>query len=267
MIVIVILDFSFHFVFYYQMTFLTRVYQIGISFFRVFGIEVTARKIENKSEYSTILPGATYSPWMSDTVFLDFYSQIKTHTLVSVYRCYELWELVGQTKNLEGALIEVGVWRGGTGALIAKSAQLSGIKENVYLCDTFSGVVKTTSADPDYQGGEHADTDENIVKSLTKKMQLKKVKILKGIFPDDTKDQIKEKKIRFCHIDVDAFESAKDVFAWVLPKMSLNGIIVFDDYGFETTKGIATFVNSQKDRTDLVFIHNLNGHAIFIKIR
>lgn len=247
------------------MTFLTQVYRLSTSVFRTFGIEVTARKIEKSTEYSTILPGATYSPWLSDSTFLELYSKIKTHTLVDVYRCHELWELVAQSQKSRGALLEVGVWRGGTGAIIAKRAFLSGMSDPVYLCDTFTGVVKTSPVDPDYNGGEHSNTSEKIVSTLIRRIKLHNIRILKGIFPDETQKEISEKSFRFCHIDVDAFESAKDIFEWVIPKMSAHGIIVFDDYGFETTKGITTYVNSLKARKDVIFIHNLNGHAVFVK--
>ena len=52
----------------------------------------------------------------------------------------------------------MGTWRGGTGALLAKSAMLSGMDEKVYLCDTFKGVVKASEDDSVYVGGEHDDT-------------------------------------------------------------------------------------------------------------
>jgi hypothetical protein len=40
---------------------------------------------------------------------------IRTSTPVDRNRCYELWQLVAQAAKLQGgALIEIGVWRGGT---------------------------------------------------------------------------------------------------------------------------------------------------------
>jgi cephalosporin hydroxylase len=67
---------------------------------------------------------------------------IKGFTLVDKYRCFEIWKLIEQISKLKkGSIIEVGVWRGGTGALIAKQAKNCGIEEKVFLCDTFAGVV------------------------------------------------------------------------------------------------------------------------------
>ena len=58
-------------------------------------------------------------------------------------------------------MLEVGVGRGGTGALLAKRAQ----GKTTYLCDTFTGVVKASSIDPTYRDGEHADTSADEAKA------------------------------------------------------------------------------------------------------
>ncbi len=88
--------------------------------------------------HAEIFPSATYSPWLSDQEFTRVFEMIRQNTLVDRYRCYELWQLVADVAKLPaGELIEIGVWRGGTGALIAKKVQLLGIREQMYLCDTF----------------------------------------------------------------------------------------------------------------------------------
>ena len=216
-------------------------------------------------EYETILPFATYAPWRKDTVFREVYETIKPSTFVDEYRCYELWSLVAECAKLPGALIEVGVWRGGTGALIAKKALLCGIPEPVYLCDTFHGVVKAGLYDPLYKGGEHHDTSVEIVQALLDKMQISNTKILKGIFPEETADLIECQEISFCHIDVDVYESGKDIVDWVWERLVVGGIIVFDDYGVEHCAGITRYVNDFKEFKNVHFIYNLNGHALLIK--
>ena len=250
------------------MTLLSRIYFSIVDACKSFGIQIDIQKIEKDSkEYQSVFLRKVYSPWASDKKFNQTFDVVKENTLVDKYRCYELWQLIGQVKNVEGAILEVGVWRGGTGAILAKSAQMHEIKDPVYLCDTFEGVVKTSKADPDYHGGEHSDTTEDTVVRLLRKMQLKHAKTLKGIFPEDTQSQIKEKKFRFCHIDVDVYQSAKDVLDWVWPKLSKNGVVVFDDYSFETTKGVQKLVSEEVKKKQPFFIHNLNGHAIFIKTK
>ncbi|MEO8567953.1 MAG: TylF/MycF/NovP-related O-methyltransferase [Ginsengibacter sp.] len=210
------------------------------------------------------LPKATYSPWLQDKEFMAIYEISKHNTLVDIYRCYELWNLIKQTNKLKGDVIEVGVYKGGTGSLLASAVSK---EATVFLCDTFSGVVKAGAKDNRYIGGEHADTSTEIVTGLFNKLNLSNFSILKGIFPEESALPIESKKFRFCHIDVDVYQSAKDIFDWVWQRMEKGGVVVFDDYGFAACEGITDLVNNElAPRKDLIMLHNLNGHAVLIKI-
>lgn len=236
--------------------------------FGTLGYRVTKiGRLEGGVAYDQIRPHATYSPWNIDEDFKKVYERVTANTLVDVYRCYELWNLVRQSAKLSaGALIEVGVWRGGTGAIIAKQAQLSGINDTVYLCDTFKGVVKAGTEDTRYKSGEHADTSKQIVETLLQNVGATHAKILEGIFPDDTAHLINESKFRFCHIDVDVYQSATDVLTWVWGKLVHGGIVVYDDFGFRGCEGIVKHIEEQIPREDRLVLQNLNGHAILVKL-
>lgn len=218
--------------------------------------------------YEQIYPMANYSPWNKDSLFLESLSEIQAYTLVDKYRCFELWKLVEQSAKLSsGNIIEIGVWRGGTGALIAKQAKNCGIIEKVYLCDTFAGVVKASPKDTSYIGGEHSDTSRKIVEDLVhNRLHLDNVDILEGIFPDQTGSQVENLKFRLCHIDVDVYQSAKDIDNWIWDKMVTGGMIVYDDYGSSSCDGITQYVEEQMNLSDRLVIHNLNGHAIIVKL-
>jgi len=232
------------------------------------GIDIILRKsLKIDQNHEAVLPFATYAPWLNDNLFIKTYDIIRKYTLVDLYRCYELWQLVEQTKKLEGSLIEIGVWRGGSGALIAKKANLMGIKDKVYLCDTFSGVVKAGDKDTRYKGGEHSDTSIDIVNQVISTLNLDNLEILVGIFPDETGQYINsDEYFRFCHIDVDVYQSAKEIVEWIWERLVVGGVIVFDDYGFHGCDGITRFVDSERIKNDRLVIHNLNGHAILVKI-
>lgn len=222
--------------------------------------------MSQQKPYDLVLPFATYAPWLTDKEFNEIALPSYSQTLLDVYRLYELWQLVAQAAKLPtGALIEIGVWQGGSGAVIAKQALLNNLSDPVYLCDTFTGVVKASTKDNAYSGGEHADTSLQQVETLISKQQLNNVKILQGIFPEETAAQIKETSFRFCHIDVDVYQSAKDILDWLWERLVPGGICVFDDYGFEHCNGITELVNDQRKLPGRTVIHNLNGHAIIIK--
>jgi O-methyltransferase len=93
------------------------------------------------------------------------------------------------------------------------------------------------------------------------------VTILEGIFPDQTAQLIEEERFRFCHIDVDVYDSAKGIVEWVWDKMVVGGIIVYDDYGFEACDGITKYVEEQIACPDRLVMHNLNGHALIVKMK
>lgn len=218
---------------------------------------------ENQFKQTLVFPKSTYSPWLGDADFLKTYNAIKENTLVDIYRCYELWNISNRLKKQDAAIIEVGVWRGGTAALLAKA---NNNQSTIYLCDTFEGVAKAGEKDNQYKGGEHADTSIETVEKLMAEQGISAYRILKGIFPDTNADLLDAEKFKICHIDVDVYESAKDIFNWVWKRMIVGGVVVFDDYGFAACAGITQLVNELADNTDnAFFVHNINGHGLLIK--
>lgn len=226
------------------------------------------KPLAEQHPHSVLISRATYSPWYSDQAFMKAYETLQHATLVDIYRCYELWTLVRQLEHVPGAALEVGVWKGGTGGLIASMLKRFSSPRKIYLCDTFQGVVKAGANDTLYRGGEHADTSIEAVMGLMGKLEVTaNVEILTGIFPEESAHRIEHNLFAFCHIDVDTYLSAKDVFEWVSPRLSLHGVVVFDDYGTWGCEGVAELVQEIAKNTDFFLFQNLNGHAVFIKLR
>lgn len=229
---------------------------------RIRGLHIPS---DAKVSHSVVIPLATYSPWLDDPEFRAVYTAIHPNTLVDIYRCHELWSLVGQTANVPGDILEVGVWRGGTGALMAARSQGLGSARRVYLCDTFTGVVKAGTHDSSYRGGEHADTSVEIVDALCRQLALGNVTLVQGIFPDESSRQLEDARLSLCHVDVDVYESARAITEWIWPRLAVGGVVVYDDYGFLSCDGITRFVNEMSGRSGAITLHNLNGHAVVVK--
>ena len=66
--------------------------------------------------------------------------------------------------------------------------------------------------------------------------------IRKGFIPD-TFAGLNSEKIAFVHIDLDVYKSILDSLQFIWPRLSLGGIIVFDDYGFATCPGARVAVD------------------------
>lgn len=245
---------------------LGRIYE---SLERTLGFKVRRNKSAFKNDLAyhyAIAPYAKYAPWLNDDAYLQLYEKVKNHTLITEKaRAYELWQLSEEVQHLEGDYIEIGSWRGGSGCIIAHKANKVSPGSSIYLCDTFTGVVKPGKEDSTYQGGEHADTSQQLVLDLVQQLELKDVHVLKGIFPDETAHLLKSDRFKFCHIDVDVFEGAKSITEWIWDKLVVGGVIVYDDFGFIDMPGVTKFVESQRGVKDRLVVHNLNGHGIIVK--
>lgn len=218
-------------------------------------------------KYEQIRPTSTYAPWLMDVEFQRIWPIVANYSLVDRYRMFELWKLVKQSAKLPlGDLLEVGVWQGGSGATIAVRAAQSCPNARVFLCDTFTGTVKAGELDPNYKDGTHS-VSRDIAEGLFSLLALTNVTVLSGVFPDHTGAGIEDRLFRFVHVDVDIYQSAFDIMEWVWPRLVVGGIVVFDDYGFDHCQGITRLVEDEMSLDDRIVVHNLNGHAIMVKIK
>jgi O-methyltransferase len=189
-----------------------------------------------------------------DKEFVEVYQKMGHQTMIDGSGCYLLWHLIRETANLEnGAILEVGTFKGGSGSLISKSARQHGINNKIYLCDTFSGTVKAGEKDNYFKDGELSQPSIDLVRNLLSDFKLNDVEVIKGIFPEESCDKVKDDKFRFCHIDVDIYQSAKDTLDWVWPKMVQGGIVLFDDYNCHNCAGITSLVNEELTNDDRFF--------------
>lgn len=222
------------------------------------------KQLKTGISHTLVIPNATYSPWLDDQNFLQILNLVKSNTLVDVFRLWELYQISLQLKKVDGDVLEVGVWRGGSGALIANV--IANFNKTIFLADTFTGVVLAGESDSAYTGGEHSDTSVEIVDELFQRIGLTNYVKLIGEFPKDNSNEMVFSKLSMVHIDVDVYSSAKGVWDWAQPYLSPGSIVVFDDFGFISCSGVTKFVNEIKEDPSYRFIHNLNGHAIFIKV-
>jgi O-methyltransferase len=219
--------------------------------------------IVGKNLYGAIQTEANYSPWNADAAFLECYRRIQNYTMVDRFRLWELWDSVRQLTRVKGDILDGGTWRGGSGVLMGVAARLSGHTEPVWLCDTFTGIPRSSERDPNYKGGEHSDCSADNVRKLAKTMNTS-VSLLEGIYPDVTGEKGPQ-VIKLAHIDVDVYESVKKVFEYIWPRMVPGGMVLFDDYGFMGADGVRQYVDETIKFNAATVVYNLNGHAVLVK--
>lgn len=146
-------------------------------------------------------------------------------TLVGRKKVNKLKKLLESVKNINADVVEIGVYFGGTALEIAKIEN----KNNIYLFDTFNGMPNfSKEKDKKWKIGSFSNTDYEKIKCLF--LNYKNVEIYRGIFPQETFENIKNKKLKFVHIDVDNYQSYKDSLSAIYENVVENGIIIFDDY-------------------------------------
>lgn len=200
--------------------------------------------------------------WESDAEFQLAYARAAGHTMVSIVRCYTVFKSAVATKYIKGIALEVGVWKGGTGRLIASALPM----KEVYLFDTFAGLppVNEEIDRTFHHAGMFNDAPYEAVKEYLR--DLSNVHVIRGTFPASIPPRLMSERIAFAHVDVDLYTSAIDCLTYLYERMSPGGLILFDDYGFASCPGVQKavdgfFVNRHEEP-----IYLPTGQCLVIKL-
>lgn len=199
----------------------------------------------------------------TNDAFWGVYEVARRHSGMDLFRMYQLWSLMGQAAKLKsGDILEVGCASGGSGFVIASRARLSNCDGSVYLCDTFTGLVKSDDQVDKLKDGDMVSDPRGVAALMA---PFEKVNVLKGVFPEGYGD-FEDKRFRFVHLDVDIYRSARDAFEWIWPRMVNGGVLVVDDYLVENCPGITKLIHENVELPDCIW--NFNGalQAIAVKI-
>lgn len=163
--------------------------------------------------------------------FKNLLSQVKGYTLVGKKRCFWIWLLAKYAATKNGDMAEIGVYKGGTARIIAKSC--SG--KQVHLFDTFSGMPEVKSEIDCHSKGDFSDTSLELVANFLD--DCNNVVFHPGFFPG-TAVNLENQKFCFVYIDADIYVSTKDCLDFFYSKITPDGVILFDDYKWKTCPGV-----------------------------
>ncbi|HDL64802.1 MAG TPA: hypothetical protein ENH12_05370 [Proteobacteria bacterium] len=169
--------------------------------------------------------------WAGDGVFLSLFKEIEDRTLVSIDRCFNLFQLARYAAHREGDIAEVGVYRGGTGRLLARTCP----KKTIHLFDTFSGMPETDGEIDLHKKDDFSDSSLESVRAFLE--DCPDISFHPGIFPASAA-ALRDRSFCFAHIDVDIYQSARASLEFFYPAMVPGGVMVFDDYEWEGCPGI-----------------------------
>lgn len=160
-------------------------------------------------------------------------------TMIGIKRLENLQYCISEVikNNVEGDLIETGVWRGG--ATIFMKALLKAANDQkrvVWVADSFEGLPKPNAKydadkhDQLYTCRELAVPLEEVRRNFEKYGLLdEKVKFLKGWFKD-TLPTAPISKLAVLRLDGDMYQSTMDGLVNLYPKLSKGGFAIIDDY-------------------------------------
>jgi O-methyltransferase len=175
--------------------------------------------------------------------------RVRRQTMTSYARLAALCDATEHVarEQIPGAIVECGVWRGGSMMAAALTLQRAGdTARDLYLFDTFAGMPPVTDEDESspYDGfdmrkrlarrkgsGWHA-VDEDTVREnmLGTGYPPERIHLVAGPVEATLPGQAPE-QIALLRLDTDWYASTKHELETLWPRLSLGGILILDDYG------------------------------------
>src|SRR3954453_3859279 len=170
----------------------------------------------------------------------------RVHALVQVVRYVHRYQI-------PGAVMECGVWRGGSMLTVAHTLLQLGVTDrDLYLFDTFTGMSEATERDVRITEGKHADellaasgpgpmawarpgrfvaTLEDVKKgSAALDYPEDRLHFIPGKVEDTVPEHAPE-SIAILRLDTDWYESTKHELTHLYQRLAPGGVLIIDDYG------------------------------------
>lgn len=183
--------------------------------------------------------------------FVELYDQSKEFTRTSAERMYALYQATRYIvqARVPGAVVECGVWRGGSSMISALTlAKYGDLDRELWLYDTYEGMSAPGEHDKDYRGVAAAELMEkgadNKETSVWCYSSLDEVRanMRRTGFPADrvhfVKGKVEDripaeapKQIALLRLDTDFYESTYHELQHLFPRLAPGGVLIVDDYG------------------------------------
>jgi hypothetical protein len=185
-----------------------------------------------------------------DPAVRAIFAKVKPFTMTSPERVIALCDAVAYVaKNrIAGAVVECGVWRGGSSIAAALMfAELGDRSRDFYLFDTFEGMSEPTEHDRRARDAAPAsdllatsDRAEKIwcVASLDDVRanlagagcDMQRMRLIQGKV-EDTLPAGAPDEIALLRLDTDWYESTRHELQHLFPRLAVGGVLIIDDYG------------------------------------
>jgi O-methyltransferase len=190
-------------------------------------------------------------PAAYDDAVVDTIVRVRRHTMTSPARLEALVNAVAHivSSRKPGALVECGVWRGGSMMAVALTLlRLGDTDRDLYLFDTYSGMTEPTADDVDspYDGfslsrmwerrrrgdmswiGVPLDSVRAAMASTG--YPAERVHFVEGPV-EETLPAAAPREIALLRLDTDWYASTRREMEQLYPRLVAGGVLVLDDYG------------------------------------
>ncbi len=179
-----------------------------------------------------------------DESFRKLWAKVQDYTLISMERAWGVYSGIRYLlqRNIEGDLVECGVWKGGTCMLMAHTLLAAGARpRQLWLYDTFKGMPSPGKEDRIASTGEALSkrcpegwwaAGEELVRSNLAKTGYPSE--LLEFVPGDVCQTLREKrpkKIALLRLDTDWYASTKAELEFLYPSLVSGGFLIIDDFG------------------------------------
>lgn len=191
------------------------------------------------------------------SIYEKFHGQTNWHSLD---RKFFLRELLWLVDGVEGDTAECGVFQGASSALICRHPLEKPRRHHLF--DSFEGLSQPHEIDGTHWRSNDLSCPEEQVKANLSDYD--SVVFHKGWIPSRFPD-VDDASFSFVHIDVDLYEPTLDSLHFFYSRLSPGGIILCDDYGFQTCPGARKAMDDFfKDKPESI-IQSPSGQAFVIK--
>lgn len=179
---------------------------------------------------------------------LSFYWNNKTEIeeLLGARYIAGLLSLILRTNNIQGDIIELGTYKGGSTIMMARLLKRIDSTKKIYACDTFTGHPYNDQFPFKKVKGEYSDTNVHYVKNKFRKLGVEEfIVTIEGLFEETLSRELSDKRFSYAFVDCDLYESTKCAFTFLIPRMEHNSIIAMHDYTGHSEWGLIRAVNEQ----------------------
>lgn len=177
--------------------------------------------------------------WWKNADFNAYLDRVGERDGFNTNRKWMLWQLLRLIAGVKGDTAECGVYEGASSWLICAATQGSG--RTHHLFDSFEGLSEPDPSDGSFwKRGNLAASEELVARKL--KPFIDRLEFHKGWIPDRF-SAVKDKVFAFVHVDVDLAAPTRDSVEFFYSRLAAGGILLCDDYGFDTCPGASAEID------------------------